>query len=54
MKKKTDEKVKELNSLRENDEDEKTEMNIANNVKEAIGQINHYEEIKRTQHKRVI
>ena len=46
--------MKELNSLRENDEDEKTEMNIANNVKEAIGQINHYEEIKRTQHKRVI
>ena len=46
--------MKELNSLRQNDEDEKTEMNIANNLTETIDQINHYEEIKRTQHKRVI
>ena len=55
VKKKMHEKVKEelLNSLRENDENEVTEINTANITDpiEAIELINRYEEIIKTQHK---
>ena len=57
VRKKANINVKEelLNSLRENDEDEEeTEMKTANNPTETIELINHYEEIIRTQYKRVI
>ena len=37
-----------LNSLRENDEAEKTWINTAINPTEAIELINHYEEIRKT------
>ena len=56
IKKKTNEKEKEelLKLLRENDEDEETEMNTGNNPTEAIELINHYAEMIWTQHKRFI
>ena len=57
-KKKSHEKVKEelLNSLRENDEVEETQINIVNVIgpREATELINHYEEIIKTQLKRVL
>ena len=53
IKKKTNKKLKEdlLNSLRENDEDEETELETVNNATEARELINHYEEIIRARHK---
>ena len=56
VRKKANKNVKEelLKSLRENDEDEETEMKTANNPTKTIELINHYEEIIRTQYKRVI
>ena len=55
VRKKANENRKEelLNSLGKNVEDEETEMETANNPTEAIELISHYEEIIRTQHKRV-
>ena len=56
VRKKANKNVKKelLNSLRENDEDEETEMKTANNPTETIELINHYKEIIRSHHKRVI
>ena len=53
IKKKTNKKLKEdlLNSLRENDEDEETELETANNATEVRELINHYEEIIRARRK---
>ena len=57
-KKKTKEEVKDelLNSLKVNDEVKETEINIADVIdpEEAVGLTNRYEEIIKTQHKRVI
>ena len=54
VKKKANKKVKEepLNSLRETNEAEETEINPTINLTEAIELINHYEEIIKTQNKR--
>ena len=58
VKKKTHEMIKEelLNSLRQNDQAEETEINAANITDpiEVIELINRYEEIIKTQHERVI
>ena len=56
VKKKTNENVKEelLDSLREKEEDEETKINTVNNATEALEQINHYEEMIRTQGKWLI